>query len=66
MTPSAYITKIRIESATTMLESTNLPIAQIAERTGFYDASHFSKVFESYYNLSPVAYRSLKAGKPQQ
>ncbi len=57
MTPAAYITKIRIESASTMLLSTNHSISEIAERTGFYDASHFSKTFESVYSISPIEYR---------
>lgn len=63
MTPAAYINKIRIESASDMLHSTKLSVAEIAERTGFYDASHFSKSFESYYGISPVAYRSSKTEK---
>ncbi len=60
MPPSAYITKIRIDSASVMLLNTTLSISEIAERTGFYDASHFSKAFEGLYHMSPVAYRSKK------
>ena len=58
MTPSAYITKIRMDSAAIMLSNTSLSIADIALRTGFYDASHFTKTFESHYQISPVAYRN--------
>lgn len=60
MTPSAYIMKIRIESAAVMLTSTELSIAEIADRTGFYDTSHFSKAFASAYALSPIAYKNSK------
>lgn len=61
MTPSAYITKIRMESASIMLLNTSLSISDIAGRTGFYDASHFTKTFESTFNISPVEFRNKKA-----
>lgn len=64
MPPSSYITKIRIGSASVMLLNTTLSISEIAERTGFYDASHFTKAFESFYSLSPVAYRNQKTQNP--
>jgi len=61
MPPSAYVTKIRIESASNMLLSSSLSLSEIASRTGFYDASHFNKTFESYYHMSPIEYRKKKA-----
>lgn len=61
MTPSAYLTKIRIEAATGMLLNTNLSISEIAYRTGFYDASHFTKVFTQFHQISPLTYRNNKA-----
>ncbi len=60
MPPSAYVTKIRIESASNMLLSSSLSLSEIASRTGFYDASHFNKTFESYYHMSPIEYRNTK------
>jgi AraC family L-rhamnose operon transcriptional activator RhaR/AraC family L-rhamnose operon regulatory protein RhaS len=57
MTPSAYITKVRIDSATAMLSNTALPISEIAYRTGFYDTSHFIKTFENHYGITPIEYR---------
>ena len=58
MSPAAYITKIRIESASTMLLNTSLSVSEIAYKTGFYDASHLTKAFESIYHISPMAYRN--------
>lgn len=58
MSPAAYITKFRIDSAAIMLINTSLSISEIAYRTGFYDASHLTKAFESIYHLSPVGYRN--------
>ena len=61
MSPSAYITKTRIESASAMLLNTTLSVSEIAVRTGFYDASHFIKTFESLYSMSPIEYRNQKS-----
>ncbi|MBO5714845.1 MAG: helix-turn-helix domain-containing protein [Clostridia bacterium] len=57
MSPAAYITKIRIESASVMLLNTSLTISEIAYKTGFYDVSHLTKAFASVYHMSPIAYR---------
>ena len=57
MSPAAYITKIRIESATTMLLNTSLSVSEIAYKTGFYDASHLTKTFETYYSMTPMKYK---------
>ena len=64
MSPAAYLTKIRINSAATMLTNTTLPVSEIAYHTGFYDASHLTKAFENTFGLSPIAYR-IKANKPK-
>ena len=61
MPPSAYLTKIRIESASNMLLSSSLSLSEIASRTGFYDASHFNKAFENYCHMSPIHYRNKKS-----
>ncbi len=58
MSPASYITKIRIEAAASMLINTNLTISEIADRTGFYDTAHFSKIFKGMYGISPVAYKN--------
>ena len=61
MTPLAYITKTRNESAATMLLNTTLSISEIAYKTGFYDASHFAKSFERYHKMSPIEFRNKRA-----
>ena len=57
MSPAAYITKTRIESAAVMLLNTSLSVSEIAYKTGFYDASHLSKTFERLYQVSPILFR---------
>lgn len=58
LSPAEYITKIRIESASVMLVNTSLNISEIAYKTGFYDASHFTKAFTNVHHISPTLYRN--------
>lgn len=58
MSPSAYITKTRMESASAMLLNTSLSVSEIAYKTGFYDASHLTKTFEAYYSMTPMEYKN--------
>lgn len=57
MPPSLYINKAKIESAKNMLTNTPNSISQIAEQTGFYDLSHFTKIFKLEVGVSPASYR---------
>lgn len=54
-----YINSIRLKSAKTMLEATNLPITQVAERNGFQTPTHFHRTFKMGTGLSPQKYRKL-------
>ncbi|MBN2626388.1 MAG: helix-turn-helix transcriptional regulator [Spirochaetales bacterium] len=64
MTPMKYFTRLRVEAASSLLSSTNLTSAAIAERLNFYSEFHFSRVFKQYTSYSPRAYRQrfLTAG----
>jgi AraC family transcriptional regulator len=48
---------LRLELATTLVERTELSLAEVAERYGFSSPFHFSKVFKQSYGMSPNAYR---------
>jgi len=56
MTPSEYITMVRIEHAKTMLESNIFSLKEIAEQCGFYDEYYFSKVFQKKVGCTPKKY----------
>ena len=58
-TPKEYINARKMEIAKTMLEGTELPIAEISESLGFFDTMHFSKTFKKRYSISPTAYRKM-------
>ena len=63
--PKQFITGLRISAAKKLL-STERSISKIAEDCGFYDASHFIKIFERVTGMSPVAFRNSNVGESAQ
>ena len=61
MSPLEYQIALRIRRAMNLLESTELPIAQIAEETGFKPLAYFSRFFHERVGTSPSAYRANSA-----
>ena len=57
---SKYIRKKAVEKAAMLLETTDMPVKEIAENCGFCSASHFIRVFRSVYQFTPVAWRRMK------
>lgn len=55
--PSVYLLNTRLENACKMLEQSQYSIAQIAQDCGFYDSSHFSKMFCKVKKMLPKEYR---------
>jgi len=58
MPPVEYRNRSRISTARQLLDTTDLPIKEIAARLGFYDVAYFHKSFRSATGLTPTAYRS--------
>jgi AraC family transcriptional regulator len=58
-TPGEYLRKIRIEYSRQLLANSARPIAQVAALAGFYDQSHFARVFRALTGVTPARYRSL-------
>ena len=56
-----YITKLRIERATWLLNHTSLSINEIADQTGFSTARYFSTVFKQYMGCSPTQYKEERS-----
>ena len=52
-----YITKIRMDKAKCMIEEGKLSLGDIAEKTGFSSASHFSTAFKSHTGMTPRQYK---------
>jgi AraC family transcriptional regulator len=57
MTPSHYITERRIEHAKRLIQETELPIAEIALRSGFSSQSHFTTSFRRLLGVTPGSFR---------
>lgn len=55
--PTEYLQRVRIEVAKQLLSASSLSIAQITEKSGFSDASYFSRTFHRYTQLKPNQYR---------
>ena len=53
-----YIIQYRLKLARRMLETTEKSVNEIAEETGFTDASYFTKTFKAAYGETPKAYRN--------
>lgn len=59
LTPMQMLRKLRLQQAKQMLEYTDYTIEHISQRCGYYDASHFSKVFRGEYGRGPAEYRKV-------
>ena len=52
-----YITRLRLRTATTMIEQGISNLSTIGVECGFYDQSHFTREFVKFYKISPASYR---------
>ena len=52
-----YITRIRIDKAKDLILTTNLPVADISEQTGFTSQSYFSTAFKAQTGLTPSQFK---------
>lgn len=62
---SQYLIDVRLEEAVNLLRNTELPIAEVALRSGFSSNSVFSQIFHKRYQMSPSSFRQhLEIKKP--
>jgi AraC family transcriptional regulator len=54
-----YQRRLRIEFACRQISATDLPLADIAVITGFYDQSHFYRTFKQLVGMTPSEYRTI-------
>lgn len=53
-----YVRQRRIEFARKKLIHSNIPISEIALASGFFDQSHFTRVFKKVTGMTPAVYRT--------
>lgn len=56
MTPGRFIETLRIERAKALIDVGDLPLVEIAYKTGFSDQSHFTRRFRKTTGMTPGAY----------
>ena len=54
-----YVIRLRVQIAALLLRDTSLTVAEILERTGFNDPSHFARTFKRHTGRSPSDFRAL-------
>lgn len=59
MTVMEYVNLKKVERAKMYLSQTSMSIMEISQILGFYDSSHFTRIFKQLEGLSPSHYRKL-------
>lgn len=51
---------LKMQKATSLLTSTNLPVSSIAEYLGYQDTTNLIRSFKKYYGITPAQYRKVR------
>jgi AraC family transcriptional regulator len=60
LSPHQYVLQQRVELATRLLADARLSIASVAQRVGFANQAHFTKIFSQRVGATPRQYRHLR------
>jgi PAS domain S-box-containing protein len=63
--PKSFIDRIRVETARTLLETSEKPVKELAASAGFIDEASFRRAFRRYAGMAPSAYRVWARAKAQ-
>ena len=58
LSPSAYITSLRIKTAKELLLSTDMSVKQVGLSVGYSDPQFFSRVFKKQVGLTPLEFKN--------
>jgi AraC family transcriptional regulator of arabinose operon len=62
--PAAFLRNLRVIEAAMLLRETELPLREIAMRSGFYSTRHLMRTFQRIHRVGPSEYRRRKAPRP--
>lgn len=62
-TPLKYMQTIKMQAAGELLQTSNLSIADIADKIGYQDLSHFTEIFKNHFATTPSQYRTTVRAK---
>lgn len=57
MPPGAYLRRLRLERAQTLLRTTSLAITMVAQQSGFGDSAQLARAFKTAFGMTPRQYR---------
>ncbi|MCO6403043.1 MAG: AraC family transcriptional regulator [Aurantimonas endophytica] len=60
--PRLYLTQLRLEKACELLETTDLPVTEIAQEVGYSSNQVLARVFGKHRRMSPTDYRRAARG----
>ena len=55
----SYVLKIKLNKAMELLANEDLSIAEVSDACGFYDISHFSRLFKKEFGIAPSHYKKM-------
>ncbi len=64
-TPMEHLIRLRLDHAAGLLATTDLPVAAVAERSGYRDSNFFALHFRRGFGRSPSAYRRDSVPPPK-
>ncbi len=56
-----YVRRLRVEAACHEIVNSDLPIVEVATRSGFFDQSHLCRMIRQYTGMSPSALRKTRS-----
>ncbi len=59
MTPSEYLLLLRMEKAKELLSGSRMPVKDVGNAVGYYDASGFIRRFRQHMAMTPAQYRQM-------
>jgi AraC-like DNA-binding protein len=62
--PAAFLRNLRVNEAAMLLRETELPLREIAMRSGFYSTRHLMRTFQRVHRVGPSEYRRRGAPVP--
>ena len=65
-TPIDYINAVRVNRALELLAVTDVPLGEIAEKSGFANPNYFHKIFKQYMVTSPLVYRKSVKNRSEE
>jgi AraC family transcriptional regulator, arabinose operon regulatory protein len=60
--PAAFHIAVKMTRARSLLDTTSLPVAEVAHLAGYADALYFSRHFRRHHGISPSTYRAQAKG----